>query len=156
MKISKKVFDKLNSYLESGETIRELNLDCHSILFSENETVEDGYSINLEVYTGEESVMASVYLQNENGEYLAHIESDDCLKSEYSFKNEETQKEYSIKIQFTEECISENIVNEIIKDLTDRRGINNEWFSIDEDIQEEIKETWKNIIFKNIIKDEEK
>lgn len=38
------------------------------------------------------------------------------------------------------------IVDLIIYDLSDRRGLSGEWGRIDEDIIEEIKETWANII----------
>lgn len=34
----------------------------------------------------------------------------------------------------------------IIKDLSDRRGLDNEWDAIDDDIQTEIVERWKEII----------
>ena len=37
---------------------------------------------------------------------------------------------------------SEDVVEAIIKDFTDRRGLRQEWEQIDEDIQEEIKERW--------------
>lgn len=41
---------------------------------------------------------------------------------------------------------AEKIVENIVSDLTDRRGLKQEWWMIDEDIQKEIKETWKEII----------
>jgi len=41
---------------------------------------------------------------------------------------------------------SEEIVFEIMKDFTDRRGLRQEWDNIDDDIQEEIIETWINKI----------
>ena len=34
----------------------------------------------------------------------------------------------------------------IIADLSDRRGIKGEWLNIDEDIQQEIRETWVALI----------
>ena len=37
---------------------------------------------------------------------------------------------------------------DIITDLTDRRGLRQEWENIDGDIQDEIIEKWKNIIDK--------
>jgi hypothetical protein len=39
-------------------------------------------------------------------------------------------------------------VFDIITDLTDRRGLRQEWEEIDSDIQDEIIEKWKNIIDK--------
>ena len=44
-----------------------------------------------------------------------------------------------------------NIVDEIIKDMSDRRGLRQEWDLIDEDVQEEIRETWRGIV-KDILK----
>lgn len=44
--------------------------------------------------------------------------------------------------------IAENAVNEIVSDLNDRRGLRQEWEQIDDDIQNVIKETWKDIIKK--------
>lgn len=37
-------------------------------------------------------------------------------------------------------------IKEIVFDIQDRRGLKHEWNNIDEDIQEEIKESWFNII----------
>lgn len=41
-------------------------------------------------------------------------------------------------------------VDEIVSDLSDRRGLGNEWEAIDEDIQDEIKESWKRILTKHL------
>ncbi len=45
-----------------------------------------------------------------------------------------------------EEIKAESIVNDIIKDLTDRRGLRQEWECIDQDIQQEIRDEWKKIV----------
>jgi hypothetical protein len=45
--------------------------------------------------------------------------------------------------------IAEKIADLIIKDLSDRRGLGNEWEQIDEDIQKEIHKTWADIIEDN-------
>jgi hypothetical protein len=37
-------------------------------------------------------------------------------------------------------------VDAIILDLSDRRGLKQEWDQIDDDIQQEIKETWAGLI----------
>ncbi len=42
--------------------------------------------------------------------------------------------------------LAEQIVYRLILDITDRRGLSNEWGNIDEDIQEEIKEEWVRLI----------
>lgn len=39
-----------------------------------------------------------------------------------------------------------NIVDAILADLTDRRGLRQAWEEIDEDIREEIKECWMDIV----------
>ena len=38
------------------------------------------------------------------------------------------------------------IVDAIISDLTDRKGLRHEWDNIDEDIQDEIRSTWIKIV----------
>jgi len=38
------------------------------------------------------------------------------------------------------------IVEKIVCDLTDRRGLRQAWEGIDEEIQEEIRQAWANII----------
>jgi hypothetical protein len=43
-----------------------------------------------------------------------------------------------------------NIIDEIVKDIEDRRGLGDEWNAIDEEIQEEIKNKWLEIIKSNI------
>lgn len=41
---------------------------------------------------------------------------------------------------------AEKIVDEIIKDFTDRRGLRQEWEQIDRKIQKEIRDTWIKIM----------
>lgn len=41
--------------------------------------------------------------------------------------------------------ISEEIVDAIIKDFTDRRGLRQEWEQIDDGVQAEIRDTWMNL-----------
>jgi len=41
---------------------------------------------------------------------------------------------------------AEKIVKEILADLTDRRGLRQEWENIDNDIQDEIKSEWIQIV----------
>jgi hypothetical protein len=43
---------------------------------------------------------------------------------------------------------SESILFDLIADLNDRSGLKQEWLEMDEEIQEEILETWKGIIDK--------
>jgi hypothetical protein len=40
---------------------------------------------------------------------------------------------------------AESIVDQIISDLCDRRGLKHEWFGIDENTQQEIRQTWIDI-----------
>jgi predicted metal-dependent phosphoesterase TrpH len=48
--------------------------------------------------------------------------------------------------------LSNIIINKIVADLTDRSGLRQEWGQIDNEIQNEIEETWIDIIFKAFIK----
>lgn len=42
------------------------------------------------------------------------------------------------------------VVEGIIKDLTDRRGLRQEWDMIDDDIQDEIKDKWTDIVLEKM------
>lgn len=44
---------------------------------------------------------------------------------------------------------AEKIVDAIVDDLTGRRGLRQEWEGIDEDIQQEIKAEWRELVLKN-------
>lgn len=41
------------------------------------------------------------------------------------------------------ESISQEIVDAIVFDFTDRRGLRQQWEGIDDEIQQEIKDAWK-------------
>ena len=45
------------------------------------------------------------------------------------------------------------IVTKILEDLTDRKGLGNEWDDYDDEIQEEIRSNWENIIYDILSKD---
>jgi hypothetical protein len=46
----------------------------------------------------------------------------------------------------TKKDIANIMVNRIVADLTDRRGLRQEWEAIDSEVQSEIEETWMKII----------
>lgn len=48
------------------------------------------------------------------------------------------------------ERTASNIVDAIVEDLSDRNGIKQAWYDIDEEIQDEIRQTWKEIVIKHI------
>ncbi len=48
---------------------------------------------------------------------------------------------------------SQNVLDAIIGDLTDRRGLENEWDLIDDDVKQEIKNTWLEIIYQAMIEE---
>ncbi len=43
-------------------------------------------------------------------------------------------------------AIAKQVVKKILSDLSGRKGLGDEWDSIDEEIQEEIAETWEAIV----------
>jgi len=45
---------------------------------------------------------------------------------------------------------AEHIVNLIVHDFTDRRGLRQEWEQIDDDIQQEIRQTWTKLVEGNL------
>ncbi len=44
---------------------------------------------------------------------------------------------------------AEKIVDAILEDLSDRRGIGNEYEQIDDDVKSELRETWIKVTMKN-------
>jgi NAD(P)-dependent dehydrogenase (short-subunit alcohol dehydrogenase family) len=46
--------------------------------------------------------------------------------------------------------LKQHIVTEIIADLSDRRGLRHQWDQIDEDIQQQIREEWEEIVATNL------
>ena len=48
----------------------------------------------------------------------------------------------------TSETAAKNMLKELLADLTDRRGLRQEWESIDEDVRKEIKKEWTAIFLK--------
>jgi len=53
-------------------------------------------------------------------------------------------------VAYTDDVMAKLIVDDIVDDISDRRGLKSEWYAIDEDIQKEIKDTWKNIVLQYI------
>ena len=50
-----------------------------------------------------------------------------------------------------EEELARKIVDEIVDDLSDRSGLGNKWDQIDEDVKNEIIDTWADIVFRRIL-----
>lgn len=48
--------------------------------------------------------------------------------------------------------LAQRIITKIVNDLTDRRGLRQEWDQIDEDIKEEILEKWRKIVIEEVNK----
>lgn len=100
MEILKQEYEKINNYLKHGTDINALNLKRDSTLFSKKVTFENGYYAVLEVFTGEENVMATVYLYDSKGNDITYIESDSGIDDYYSF--EEYSSEYRLNIKIIE------------------------------------------------------
>jgi uncharacterized sporulation protein YeaH/YhbH (DUF444 family) len=49
-----------------------------------------------------------------------------------------------------EKALARSIVNDILRDLGDRRGLRHEWEQIDGDLQEEIAVKWESIVAKRV------
>jgi hypothetical protein len=56
------------------------------------------------------------------------------------------EKYYEYILNEMEVSKEEQIAFDIIADFTDRRGLKQEWEQIDEDVKEEIIQTWINIV----------
>lgn len=48
---------------------------------------------------------------------------------------------------------SQNVLDAIISDLTDRRFLESEWDQIDDDVKQEIKDTWLEIIYQSMVEE---
>ena len=48
----------------------------------------------------------------------------------------------------TSKSVASRVVDAILEDLTDRRGLKHEWSKIDADVRAEIKKTWTGIVSK--------
>jgi hypothetical protein len=57
---------------------------------------------------------------------------------------------YDYHAGVTSTTIAKRILFEIVDDFTDRRGLRQEWETIDDDIKEEILGAWLEIIEKNL------
>jgi hypothetical protein len=47
-------------------------------------------------------------------------------------------------------ALEARIVDAIVRDLSDRRGLGDEWGNIDSDVRKEIKEVWAGLVRKHI------
>jgi hypothetical protein len=55
-----------------------------------------------------------------------------------------------VQFEYTSLSTSQQIAWDILRDLTDRRGLANEFYNCDADIQDEIFDTWVDIIDKHL------
>ena len=63
-----------------------------------------------------------------------------------------TNPDRKYKYTIEEYTVEEKIIFSIIRDFTDRRGLRQGWENIDDDIQDEIIETWLEITKKQLSK----
>lgn len=88
-KLKQKEFDEMNLYLKDGYDLKKHNLCEDETLLSVKANFENGYEGIVEVFTGEESVMATAYLYDNEGNDITCIESDEGLDTEYTFETKE-------------------------------------------------------------------
>lgn len=60
-------------------------------------------------------------------------------------------KNHQFEHKLNNKKIASVIVENIISDISDRRGLKREWGNIDKDIKLEIKETWTKMIHKELL-----
>lgn len=130
----------------------------------------ENLSRNIELYLG---VLRDIHLSLQDRDYLktlptfksavcmSHLE-EETNKLGYSLHQANTTQEDSLTDKEPQSSTlnadvnqAKKIVDEIIADLIDRRGLKHEWYAIDEDIQEEIHEAWTNIILANTTQSKE-
>lgn len=98
LKISKNEFDEVNKYLADGNDLKVYDLEKDSTLLSLTATFDNLYKAIVEVFTGEESVMATAYLYNQEGECVEYIESDECLDTQYNFDFDDNKYTLALEI----------------------------------------------------------
>lgn len=74
------------------------------------------------------------------------------IKDESNNKKKSIQTSVSVLCEMPSENVDMSVVNKIVEkiidDMSDRRGLRQEWESIDDDVKREMEETWKTIVRK--------
>lgn len=86
VKINRNEFDEMNKYLADGNDLTVHSLEQEATLLSLSANFDDQYKSVIEIFTGQESVMATAYLYNQEDECVEFIESDGGLDNEYTFE----------------------------------------------------------------------
>lgn len=145
--MSKELFNRLNEYLSSGETIEELGLRKDEELYDGEVKFDDGTRIRLSVFTESENVLATVYHYDKKNNVIDYLESDGGLEKQYSFISNQNNKVYTMFIKLIEEnSVEMQIANSIIANLYTRKGFGVLWDSIDGDVKEDIRNSMIEIV----------
>lgn len=99
VEINKNEFDEMNKYLADGNDLSSCNLEKDSMLLSLTGTFDNQYKAIIEVFTGDDSVMATAYLYNQEGECVEYIETDSCLDEEYTFEYDNSKYTLVLEVQ---------------------------------------------------------
>ena len=87
IKMGNEKIEELNKYLEDG-TVKGSNLKPEDTIFNESVEFEDGFYMELVVYTSKENVLATVSLYNAKGELIRSLDSDGGILAEYGIETE--------------------------------------------------------------------
>lgn len=96
--IKKEEFKKIDDYLKNG-SIKELGLKSNSVIKTIRATFENGASISIEVFTGEENVMCSAYFFDKDDKELRCLNSDEGLYTIYALEEENDYYEFKLELE---------------------------------------------------------
>jgi len=91
-----------------------------------------------------------IYVSDAMMEFLKEV-NDGCNQEIQRTNRAKTKMEEPVDNLDLIRDVSSTIVDQILSDLTDRKGFDQEWNQVDDDIQEEIKQTWVEIVYGEII-----
>lgn len=79
--------DTFNYYDDCLSKNKMINTEFkkEEIIYTLNAKFSNGYTVSLEVFTGEDNVMSNCYLYNSLGQLIITIECDEGLDTEYIF-----------------------------------------------------------------------
>ena len=99
IKIKREDYNLYRKYLINSSDIKTLNLSPNEELLNLNVTFEDGTTGELIVYTGDESVMATYYVTNDEKKIDLYEECDEDLFTNYSIETDNAEYIMSLIIE---------------------------------------------------------
>lgn len=137
----------------SKETLKELEL----INYDFNDKCDDLYGFKYETNGFYEAILFGEHVLWDGEDLQEDLDNGEtvieCVKRRYNDFLDEITKTRFLDVPPSDRKSNKDIYDafdEIVDDLTDRRGLRHAWYNIDEDIHQEIMDKWFNILKKFI------